>query len=147
MRHPFLLILGAVLLFTPSAAYGQVGGGQVTGIVTDSRGVAVSGVTVTAIQAGTGATRTVVSSAGGVFNVAGLAPGDYGLDIDLRGFKPIRQRGIHIQTGETVRLDVMLEIGALNEAVTVTADAPSLRATASLGHVVSNEQVQALPLN
>ncbi len=147
MRRFLFTIVGTALLCLPSTADGQVGGGQITGIVTDSAGAAVPGVTVTAIQLATGATRSVVSSEAGVYTLPGLVPADYGLDVDLPGFKPVRRRGVRVQTGATVRLDFVLDVGRVNEAITVTADAPSLRATASLGHVVSQENVQALPLN
>jgi hypothetical protein len=147
MRRIQLFILCAVLLLLPATAHAQVGGGQITGIVADSAGAAVPGVTVTAVQIATGVTRSVICSASGVYTIAGLVPGEYGIDIVLHGFKPIRRRGVRVETGQTVRLDFTLDIGAVNEAVTVTADAPSLRATASLGHVVSQEKVEALPLN
>ena len=147
MRRSLLCVLSVLCVCLPSVAHAQVGGGQITGIVSDGAGAAVPGVLVTAIQLATGVTRSVVSSDAGVYTVPGLVPGDYGLDVDLQGFKPIRRRGVRVETGETVRLDFMLDVGTVNEAVTVTADASSLRATASLGHVVSQEKVEALPLN
>src|SRR5229473_1767692 len=61
---------------------------------------------------------------------------------------PMRREGIRLSTGEKARIDFELAVGALREQVTVTADAPMIRAeTASLGTVVENEQVVQLPLN
>jgi hypothetical protein len=76
-----------------------------------------------------------------------LAPGEYRIDVVLSGFRPIRREGIRVETGTTIRLDFTLVIGTLTDATTVTARAPVLRATASLGQVISEEKVEALPLN
>ena len=147
MRRVLLPVLSLICLCRAVPVHAQVGGGQITGVVSDSGGAAVPGATVTAIQLATGVRRSALSSKGGVYAVAGLVPGAYEVDFDLQGFKPVRRRGIRVETGETVRLDVALDVGSVNEAITVTADAPSLRATASLGHLVSEEKIAALPLN
>ncbi len=137
----------ALALLTPQASDAQVGAGQITGIVTDGRDAAVPGATVTATLGRSGAGRTVVSSSSGVYTLAGLAPGEYRIDIELAGFRPIRRQGIRVETGETIRLDFTVEIGALSDALTVVADAPALRATASLGQIISQEKIEGLPLN
>ena len=136
-----------VWLTAVGGAYGQVGGGQITGIVTDAAGAAVAGATVVAIDLIRGASRQTVSSAAGVYTVAGLAPGTYRLEVQLDGFAPVRHQGIQLETGETVRLDIELAVGGVSEAVTVTGDAPLQRTTASLGQLVSSEKIDGLPLN
>ena len=144
-----LLVLVSVLVVAlPTLSEAQVGGGQITGIVTDSREAPVPGATVTATLSTRSSGRSVVSSSSGVYTVAGLQPGEYRVDIELTGFRTIRRQGVRVETGETVRLDFTLEVGALTDAVTVVADAPIVRAeTASLGTVIENEQVVQLPLN
>ena len=68
--------------------------------------------------------------------------------VELSGFRPLTREGVRLATGETIRLDLQLELGALTEAVTVTADAPLLRSeTSGLGHVIDNRKVVDLPLN
>ena len=92
--------------------------------------------------------RVIVSSGEGVYTAPSLAPGDYRVDVELAGFKPMRREGIRLSTGEKARIDFDLAVGNISEQVTVTADAPILRAeTASLGTVVEHEQVVQLPLN
>src|SRR5688572_28066052 len=130
-----------------TSAGAQVGGGQITGIVTDAAGAAVPGATVVAVHAGTGAARRTISTEAGAYTLPGLAPGTYRVDVDLDGFRRLRRQGIRVETGETVRLDLELAVGGVSETVTVTSDAPLQRATASLGQVVSQEKVAALPLN
>jgi hypothetical protein len=125
----------------------QVGAGQVTGGVVDEAGAAVPGATITATQVGTGALRSTVSSSAGVYALPGLRPGLYRLDVELSGFRTVRRDGVRVETGKTSRLDVVLTVGGVTETVTVTGDAPALRPRASLGQVISEEKVTALPLN
>ena len=144
-----VLALVSVLAFAlPTLSEAQVGGGQITGIVTDGREAPVPGATVTATLTSRSNGRSVVSSSSGVYTVAGLQPGEYRIDVELTGFRTIRRQGVRVETGEKVRLDFTLEVGGLTDAVTVVADAPIVRAeTASLGTVIEHEQVVQLPLN
>src|SRR5229473_1249774 len=133
---------------TASPLFAQVAAGEITGIVNDQAGAAVPGATVTVTDVRTGRQRIVMSSRDGVYTAPSLAPGDYRVDVELAGFKPVRREGIRLSTGEKARIDFTLAVGTVSEQVTVTADAPMLRAeTASLGTVVEHEQVVQLPLN
>jgi len=125
----------------------QVGSGQVTGIVRDAGGSIVPGATVSATNVDTAAVRHVVSTSAGLYTLAGLVPGLYRIDVELPGFRPTRREGVRIETGQTVRLDFALLVGSLSESISVTGDAPALRASASLGDVVSKDKLVALPLN
>lgn len=130
----------------PAAA--QIASGQLTGIVTDTARAPVPGATITVTRRETGGTRVVASSADGVYTVAGLPPGTYRVDIALAGFAPVARDGIHVSTGETIRLDVVLQLAAVHEAVTVTADASVLRSEgASIGTTIDHDRVVDLPLN
>ena len=113
----------------------------------DAQAAAVPGAAVTATNTATGVARTTVSNLDGVYALPGLAPGVYAVDVRLSGFRTVRREEVRVETGLTIRLDVSLTIGSLFEIVTVAADTPALRATASLGQVVSEEKVVALPLN
>jgi hypothetical protein len=135
------------LLVVTSSAWAQVGTGTVTGIVTDAGGSVVPGALVTATNVETAASRHTISSSAGVYTLVGLSPGDYRIDVELSGFRPARREGVRLETGETARLDFTFTIGDVSETVTVSGDGPVLRSTASLGEVVSEEKVVALPLN
>ena len=131
-----------------ATARAQAGAGEITGVVTDQAGAAVPGATITVTETRTNLQRVTVSTRSGVYAVASLAPGEYRLDIELPGFRPVRRAGIRLSTGEKARIDFDLAVGGLQEQVTVVGDAPMVRAeTASLGTVVENEQVVQLPLN
>jgi len=142
------LVVAACLFVYATPLLAQVAAGEITGLVKDPAGAAVPGATVTVTDVNTNRQRVIVSSQDGVYTAPSLPPGNYRVDVDLSGFKPVRRAGIHLETGEKARLDFDLAIGNVNEQVTVTADTTPLRAeTGSLGTVVAHEQVVQLPLN
>ncbi len=126
----------------------QIGAAALAGDVVDQAGAPLPGVTVTVVAAGTNLSRTMVTGPDGRYSVQALAPGAYRVRVELSGFRPLTRDGIRLATGETLRLDLRLEVGGLTEAVTVTADAPLLRSdTSGLGHVIDNRKIVDLPLN
>ena len=141
-----VLLCGAVVCARPASA--QVAAGAITGIVSDQAAAAVPGATLTITNVDTNRRRVAVSTGDGVYAASGLPPGSYRVDVVLAGFRPVRRDGIRLSTGETARIDFALIVGGVREQVTVTADAPMLRAeTAGLGTVVEQEQIARLPLN
>jgi hypothetical protein len=129
-------------------AQAQTAAGEITGLVKDQAGEAVPGATITVTETRTNLQRLVVSTDDGVYTAASLAPGEYRVEVELAGFKPVRREGIRLSTGEKARIDFDLSVGGIQEQVTVVADSPVVRVeTASLGTVIENEQVVQLPLN
>jgi outer membrane receptor protein involved in Fe transport len=138
----------ALTLAGAAPGFAQVGGGEITGVITDQAGAAVPGVTVTITNVGTNRRHVVVSTATGTYTAPALPPGHYRLDVELAGFKPVRRAGVRLSTGETTRIDFALALGAVEERVTVSGDAEMLRReSAGLGAVVEREQVERLALN
>ena len=90
-----------------------------TGVVTDSTGAALPGVSIT-VTGDRGSAATAVTNERGEFHVLGLLPGKYIVAIELSGFKPERQ-AIEVVSGRTVKLAVRLEVGSLSETVTVSS--------------------------
>jgi hypothetical protein len=128
--------------------HAQVGGGALTGSVLDQAGAALPGATVTVTQADRKLTRTTVTASDGVYSIAALPPGEFTVVVGLTGFRPMTREGVRISTGDTVRLDLRLEVGSVTEAIVVRADAPLLRSdTSGLGQVIPNRAVTGLPLN
>lgn len=147
-RARWLCACALVWWGTSVPAGAQVGSGALSGTVLDQAGAAVPGAMVTVVQAATNLTRTVVSAADGGYLVPALPPGTYVVRVELTGFRPLAHEGVLLSTGETVRVDIKLELGGVSEAITVRADAPLLRGDSSgLGHVVDNRKVVDLPLN
>jgi hypothetical protein len=143
-----LLLAAWCVIASASPLFAQVAAGEITGIVKDPAGAAVPGATVTATNVNTNRQRVVSSTGEGVYTAASLAPGEYRIDVELSGFKPVRQTGIRLSTGQKARVDFELTVGEVREQVTVTEDASILREeTASLGTVIEHEQIVQLPLN
>ena len=137
-----------VVILAASPALAQVAAGDITGVVKDPDGRAVPGATVTLTDIATNRQRVTISTADGVYMAASLPPGEYRIDVELTGFKSIRRAGIHLTTGEKVRIDFDLAVGGIQEQVRIVEDAPVIRAdSASLGTVVEHGQVVQLPLN
>ena len=141
-----LCLVAASWLSAPLSA--QISSGALTGTVVDKGRTAVPGATVTVVAAGTNATRTVVTDSDGLFSVQQLRPATYTVRVELNGFNTLNRTGVRVATGETIRLDLEIELGRVGETLTVTADAPLLRrGTPGLGHVIDNQRIVDLPLN
>ncbi len=126
----------------------QIGGATLMVRVVDQARAVVPGATVTVTAVGTGVSRTTVTGSEGTFAFPGLLPGVYRVRVEVSGFRPLTREGVRLATGETVPLDLQLDLGGLAEAITVTADAPLLRSqTSGLGQVVDNRRIVDLPLN
>src|SRR6478672_32113 len=86
-----------------SLLHAQIGGGALTGTVSDQTGQAVPGAVVTATSLATNQSRSSVTSKDGGYVFQGLAPGAYRLHVELTGFRPLTREGVGLATGETVR--------------------------------------------
>ncbi len=131
-----------------SSARAQIAGGTLTGEISDANAAPVPGATVTVTAAATSAARTVVTDRSGLYAVAALRPGVYSVRVELSGFRTLTRSGVRVTTGETIRLNLRLEVGNVAELLVVTADAPLLRGDAAgLGQVIDNQRIADLPLN
>ena len=119
--------------------------GSLVGNVTDSSGGAVPGATVTATQTQTNLTREVVTNESGAYSIPNIPSGTYQVVVAVPGFQNFTVRDI-VVTNRDVRVDARLSLGALEEAVTVTATAAILQTeNAAVQHVADSEQLQTLP--
>jgi len=138
----FVFFLGLV-----APAFGQSNYAMVTGTVTDSQSLPVTGATVHLKALSTGAVRVLTTNDSGLFSAPALPPDDYELTTESTGFAVMKQY-LHLEVGEKLAVEVELKIGAVKEGVQVSAAADVLRTTdASVGEVVERQSVQELPLN
>src|SRR5688572_5658216 len=121
LRVVVCLIAGSALL-VGSEASAQSSQGGVRGAVKDSQGV-IPGVTVTLTNEASGVARDTVTNESGEFSFPAVDPGDYTIKAGVAGFKTFERRGVRISTQQFVTLDILLEVGTLEETITVTADA------------------------
>jgi hypothetical protein len=140
------LIVLAVLLLTVSFAAAQVRTGTIYGKVTDSEKTPLPGVTVK-LSSNILAPLTTITSAQGMFRFPSLSPAeDYQLTAELTGFKKAQKTGIIIVIGANVEIDLALEIGTIEEQVTVVAVTPVVDTKkTTVGANVGKEAMQSLP--
>ena len=134
------------ILLGSSPAWAQATA-QINGTVADSSGAVLPGVTIVATQIETGARREVVSDASGAYSLLNLPLGPYRLEASLAGFRSYAQTGIVLQVNSNPVIPVTLQLGSLQETVSVEAAAPLVETrNPAIGSVIDNEQVEALPL-
>jgi hypothetical protein len=122
--------------------------GLITGRVTDASGAVLPGVTIVATRVATGVASQAVTTAEGLYTIPALAVGSYRVVAELTGFKRTAREAIDVHAQTRVRVDFQLELGALEENVTVLATAPLLESeTSSLAHVLKEAEIRELPLN
>ena len=122
--------------------------GAISGRVADTSNAVLPGVTVTATHVETNVTTATTTNSEGVYNLLYLAPGRYVIVIELQGFKKSAHEGVEVRIGDRLTLDARLEVGPLEETVTVTADAMLLeRSSGSAGQVIDEKRISLLPLS
>ena len=138
----------AVLLALAVPATAQQTTGNITGRVLDDQGAAVPGATVTATSTQTGFVRTDVSDTEGIYRLNALPVGAYDVVTELQGFTRVEQKGLVVNVGQSIEVNVALKVAQLAETITVTGEAPLISTSASsVGQVVDVARIESLPLN
>ena len=140
------MALAAVLVIISAAGLGaQSSTGNLRGTVKDAQGV-IPGATVTALNEANGTSRETVSNESGEYSFPALEPAAYSIKVAVPGFRTFERKGIRVNTQANVGLDITLEVGSLEETITVTADAPLIETTnASTGGVVDQKTLESIP--
>jgi hypothetical protein len=121
--------------------------GAITGTITDSSGAVVPGAQVTAKNSNTGLIQTVTTGADGLYAFLYLPVGTYSVVTEKTGFRKSEARSVIVSVNTTVRMDMQLTIGGIEQTVEVTAAAPLLSTEGSnLGSVMPTKAIQDLPL-
>ncbi len=138
----------ALLLAAGSPAGAQDFRGAVAGTVTDSSGGRTPGVTVSAINVATNGTTTTTTDNDGAYTLRYLTPGIYSVTAELSGFKKMVRENVEVRIGDRLELDLHLEVGRMEETVSVTAEAPLLdTASGSNGQVIDEKRIALMPLS
>ncbi len=146
--NPKLLLAAIAALCWTCALFGQVETGTLAGTVTDATGAVVTGAQVKLISAASGQSRTLETSSDGTFVAASLPPGTYELQVQQHGFQSYRRENIALAVAQSLHLDVVLHPGTLQQEIVVTGAPPQLQTdSATLGQVITQQQVLDLPLN
>ena len=135
VRHGLLPV--ALFFLTCGAAAAQT----ISGVVTDTSGAVLPGVTVEARNAATQQVRTSVTDDVGRYVIANLQPGNYAVTYTLSGFSAATRPSLTLSSGFTATIDIQLAVGAQTETVTVTADAPLVDVESSATQTTMDREV------
>lgn len=140
-------VLFAALLLSASLSFGQTGLATVTGTITDATGAVLADAPVEIKNLANGQVFTAASSSSGNYTLSQLPIGDYDLTVKVTGFKTYSHTSFHLAAQQTMREDVVLEVGQTTESVTVTAEASLLKTeTSQVVQNVTLSQLNNLPV-
>jgi hypothetical protein len=139
-------LIAVVAFLLPQAAFAQSGTSTIAGLVSDSTGARLPGVSVMVRNADTGVVVDAVSNDAGLYRVGALVPGNYRVEASVDGFEP-SVRAVTLAVSQTLAIDITLEIGRQNETVSVEATVPLIDSqTSNIAQTITREMLAALPL-
>ena len=148
MSRRVLAICIALAVCITAPAFGQAVSGTILGTVTDVTGAVRPGAKVSVVNEDTGLTRSMSADANGEFVFPSLPTGHYTVMAEVTGFKTLALSNIALGVDQRARIDLKLETGAITETMTVEGRTPLVQTSSSeLGTTVTNQQIEALPLN
>ena len=144
-------ILVALLIVSGGLAvaiHAQAVGAALSGLITDERGGAVPGATVSIKNVATGVIRDTSSNTDGFYSAPNLLPGMYEVRVKAQGFQTLVQKEISLTVGAQQALNVSLKVGQLTQTVEVNAAPPEVQtASSTISATVDSNTVRELPLN
>jgi len=147
-QRVFMFLGYAVFIFALSGANlsAQVPTGKIFGTVTDEQGTPLPGVTVEATSLKLVGRGAAVSDVNGVYRIFALTPGLYKVTFALQGFKTVNRDGVIVEIEQSVKLNVALPLGALEEQVTVIGQSPLVDVKSTVkGMTMTKEVFELLP--
>src|SRR5437867_1791833 len=143
----FLLVL-TLAAVVPSTAAAQSDSGQISGIVRDAQQGALPGATVTVANEATNNKRSTVTNSTGFYVLPDMPVGIYTVNVELTGFKKFAKTGIRLTAASQIAVDADLELGSIEETVTVTAGQSFIQTTSGqVARTIETKQIQELTLN
>ena len=144
MRTVYLITL---LLTFPLTGWAQTTA-TLAGRVLDASGGVLPGATVTARQVETGLVRVATADEGGRYTLTTLPVGAYEIRVELEGFRPLQRQGVSLTVTEIVVVNFTLQVGGVDEVVTVTAGSGVVNTrSGELSYLVAGRAIEELPLN
>src|SRR5919108_1212506 len=126
MRRTVVALIALGGLVTAADAAAQGGDGSLRGAVRDEQGAAMPGVTITATGPALIAPSVALTDADGNYRLINLPPGIYTVTAEITGFSTFRREGILLRAGANFQVDITMNLGSIEETVTVTGDSPML---------------------
>ena len=140
------MCLASVLLMSSTYLFGQAQA-MIVGTVTDPSGAYVPNVNIVVTNDAVGFTRTYKSNADGEYTAARIPLGQYTVTAEATGFQTIKQTGITLDAGQTLRVDLRLRLGKASQEVTVEGNNTTIETdTAAIAGVVVGKQISELSI-
>lgn len=139
--------LVAIALLSAFSLHAQTNRGAITGTVTDQSQSVVPGANITITNIGTNEVRKLTSGAAGTFSVPDLDPVTYTVEVELKGFKKSVVENVKVDTASTATVNVILQTGAVDTQVTVSAEVAMLNLdSGTTSSTVTAREIQDVPL-
>jgi hypothetical protein len=136
-----------VLAVIRPLVWAQGASGSVTGLITDPSGSAVPSAVVTLTSRATGVSQKTAATGSGLFRFPSVRIGEYNLQVEAPGFQVAKVEGLRVETATATQCNVQMQLGAITETVSVTADLPLLQTdNSSVGTVVNRSLLDRVPL-
>ena len=141
-RGPLMLVTAFVLLGVVYPAIAQVSTGTIAGVIEDSGGAVLPGVSVSLTSERLiSGTVTRVTDENGAYRFDRLPPGSYALKFELSGFRTVERRDIVVSASFTATVNLKLEVGALQETITVAGESPAVDVKSNLQQTVMGQAI------
>ena len=141
----FTMAVALTLAFVVPAQ-AQFARASIEGTVTDPDGAGLPGVTVTAVNESSGFERIAVTAANGSYFMSGMQPGMYTVTFNLQGFQSFERQNAQLLVGQTATLNATMQLGSIEETITVTAQTPLVEVTSKeVGDSVTAAEFEDLP--
>src|SRR5215213_1896820 len=145
-----LAALSFVILYLPIVSFSQqAANATLTGTITDQMGAVIAGTKITVTQTATGVKRDAVSNDDGLYIFSNMTPGDYELMLEAKGFATKVTKSVPLKVGQTVTLNVQLDVDMRAEVVHTLTFIPPLidNSNSVIDGVIVSREVESLPLN
>ena len=140
-RIPLLSLFSILACVGAYAQYNS----EITGTVVDKENAAIAGASLVLTNTATGGSVTTDSNAAGVFTFPGLNVGTYDLKVTAKGFQTFVRTGLQVNVSQTLRTDVTMTVGTVNETVTVAAQALQVQTDSNVvSTLISGQQIEKI---
>jgi hypothetical protein len=141
------VVAGALVLVCARVADAQAVKGSLVGNIMDPSGSVLPGVTVTITEVNTNIAYSAVTNESGNYTFSNLKDGKYRVGAELSGFKRVVRDGVDVPVNATVRVDLKMEVGAIEESVTVVGASPLLQTDrADTSRIIESVHLAEVPL-
>jgi len=147
MRSALRMVCLGLVTFFALSAWASING-SISGEVKDTSGATVTGAKVVATNTQTSVRTEIATDAKGFYSFPALAVGTYDIEVTQPGFKTFTQKAVTIDANSALRVDAILQVGAVNEKVEVSSSAVHVETESTqMGEVITSKTMTAVPLN